>query len=137
MDGYDSDGNGPPPGTSDDVEFEEDSNVPIDRPQEAATVMEDDDGVDRTPRHIPIAAEEVEKMTVAALKHELTIRGVQFKSTGMLKSDFVKRLNDALAAELKVTTFMDPAALKDFLKNTKKEHHDKVDDLSGFIPGSY
>jgi len=137
MDGYDSDGNGPPPGTSDDVEFEEDSNVPIDRPQEAATVVEDDDGVDRTPRHIPIAAEEVEKMTVAALKHELTIRGVQFKSTGMLKSDFVKRLNDALAAELKVTIFMDPAALKEFLKNTKKEHHDKVDDLSGFTPGSY
>jgi len=88
-DGYDSDGNGPPPGASDDVEFEEECNVPIDHP--APVVEEAAQGVviDKTSRHMPIPEDVVEKMTVSALKHELTIRGVQFKSTGMKKADFV------------------------------------------------
>ena len=137
-DGYDSDGNGPPPPACDDVEFEEESAVPIDHPAPVVQVVDEEVVIDKTPRHIPIPGEDVEKMTVSALKHELQIRGVQFKSTGMKKGDFVQRLKAALAAELVVTIFMNEAELKEYLKNSKKESTiPKVDDLSGFAPGCY
>jgi len=136
-DGYDSDGNPPPPGTSDDIEFEEDEH----RPAAPGEKQDECPLIDKTPRHIPIADADLEKLTLPKIKHELNIRGVQFKASGSQgkRAYLLERLRAALVAEIKVTIFMTPkeiAAAKS-VGGKKKVGKDVTDDLAGFAPGSY
>lgn len=125
--GYDSDGLGPP--KDNEVEDFEESAV-RERGIEDGIVLgvgETQPNVNTTPRHILIPADAFAKLTVAQLKHELFIRGVQFRGQSK-KVDLQERLKEALNSKIKVTIF---GSTSNALQRTKK------DDLIGFHPSSY
>jgi len=136
--GYDSDGNEPPPGTSDDIDFEEEELV-VTQPQPQE---EEEEPIDTTPRHIPMDEESLGQLTLPMIKHELTIRGVPYKGSGpsSRKEELLLRLRDALSQEIKVTIFLTPKQIAEAKKSLPKgsKRVDEIqDDLVAFAPGSH
>jgi len=134
--GYDSDGLAPPE-EDDNIDFEEevvmerDPEEPILLGEEGDEQMEESDVDTTTPRHIPIPADALASLTVARIKHELFIRGVQFRGQAK-KSDLLDRLKEALDAEVKVRIFGSTSN-----NNSSKNNRKKHDDLVGFHPSTY
>ena len=136
--GCDSDGNEPPPGTSDDIDFNKEEVRPIDRSVEEE--KEEEPPINVTPRHIEINEVDLVKLTLPQIKHQLTIRGAQFKGSGPggRKDELMTRLRLALNKKIPVSTFMTPEEIAEAKRvNPKKKATTYVDDLAGFAPGSH
>jgi hypothetical protein len=136
--GYDSDGGVPPGITNED--FDEGAirerlvDGQVTRAEGDETAAEEEvegDIANEEPRHIPIDEASLKKLNVAAIKHELRIREVQFTAT-LKTTDLLQRLQLALEREVKVSIF--GTSLTDKVAKTKAS---TVNDMAGFAPGAY
>jgi hypothetical protein len=139
MDGYDSDGGEAP--ALPDEDFDE---PPImERQSDGVEIMVDSEEIEaeisensprEQPRHLPIEEDALKKMTVAAIKHELRIREVQYIST-LKKTELLERLRQALNRKVKVSIF--GTISTDKVPAKKKSSKAVVNDMAGFAPGAY
>jgi len=137
-DGYDTDGwEGPPIGTcQDEIEEAKEPSIKRDDQPRAPTDSNVDaveEGANPTTAvHVPIAEEDLKKMTIAQLKEELKKRKVPLKGLSN-KAAFVGKLQEALQHQLPVFSEEQLAAQE----KKEKEKNRKPDNMSCFPIGAY